>query len=313
MALAMSCFRVWRPEPGASGPVALNKKLCVVRGFQMTTDIIDHREIITAAAVGHGTALIGMTLPAIAKAKTRTRGNGAYKTEYKGGNARPLFEALEQHAREKDGWERSMGATLALLKQAHDMIEHAEDVIFSQEKRIRQLEKAATTDELTGMLNRRGFYDAFNGEIERCSRGLVKGGLLVLIDLDNFKNINDTHGHLAGDAALRLVGRTLRAEIRAMDAAARLGGDEFVLLLSHATKSDAAARAQNIGWKLNNLSLAWYGEEIPVRASLGLKGFGAGDTAEAIFSAADAGLYEQKEARKSLVETAAPAEHAAGM
>ncbi len=278
----------------------------------MTTEIINQREILTAAAVSTGTALANLTLPAI-KAKTRSRKNGAgarpegFKTEYKAGDAQAfsqslhesLFAALEQHAREKDGWERSMSATLALLKQAHGMIEHAEDVIFNQEKRIRELEKVATTDELTGMLNRRGFYDAFTGDIERCNRGLIKGGLLVLIDLDNFKNINDTYGHLAGDAALRLVGRTLKNEVRAMDAAARLGGDEFVLLLSHTTKGDAASRAQNIGWKLNNLSLAWYGEEIPVRASLGLKGFGPGDTAEIIFNAADEGLYEQKEIRKS--------------
>lgn len=283
----------------------------------MTTETINQRDMLTAAAINTGAALANMALPAMKAPKLRSRKNGAgakpddLKSAYRAGEAqqlnKSLFESLEQHAREKDGWERSMSATLALLKQAHDMIEHAEDVIFHQEKRIRELEKVATTDELTGMLNRRGFYDAFTGEIERCNRGLIKGGLLVLIDLDNFKNINDTYGHLAGDAALRLVGRTLKNEIRAMDAAARLGGDEFVLLLSHTTKLDAAARAQNIGWKLNNLSLAWQGEEIPVRASLGLKGFGAGDTAEIIFNAADAGLYEQKEIRKSS-KAHAPAE-----
>ncbi len=286
----------------------------------MTTEIINQREILTAAAVSTGTALANLTLPAI-KGKTRGRKSGAgarpegFRTEYKAGDAQPqaLFEALERHAHEKDGWERSMSATLALLKQAHDMIEQAETVIFNQEKRIRELEKVATTDELTGMLNRRGFYDAFTGDLERCNRGLIKGGLLVLIDLDNFKSINDTYGHLAGDAALRLVGRTLKNEIRAMDAAARLGGDEFVLLLSHTTKDDAAARAQSIGWKLNNLSLAWYGEVIPVRASLGLKGFSAGDTADIIFNAADAGLYEQKEIRKGSKENASAEEQSASV
>lgn len=274
----------------------------------MTTEIINHREISAAAA---GTALIGITLPgeeyrANGKAIKKTRGRKRpenfrleFKPAEKQNDSQSLFDVLEKHAREKDGWERSMSATLALLKQAHNMIELAEDTIFAQEQRIRQLEKMATTDELTGMLNRRGFYDAFTSDLDRCNRGLIKGGLLVLIDLDNFKSINDTYGHLAGDAALRLVGRTLKTEIRAMDAAARLGGDEFVLLLSHTTKRDAAARAQNIGWKLNNLSLAWYGDEIPVRASLGLKGFAAGDTADMIFNAADAGLYEQKEARRN--------------
>lgn len=239
--------------------------------FKMTTEIVNHRTISAAAVV-------------------------------KASSASSLFDVLERHEREKEGWDRSMSATLALLKQAHNMIEAAEDKIFTQEQRIRQLEKVATTDELTEMLNRRGFYDAFSGELDRCQRGLIKGGLLVLIDLDNFKMINDTYGHLAGDAVLRLVGRTLKAEIRAMDCAARLGGDEFVLLLSHTTKRDAASRAQNIGWKLNNLSLAWNGAEIAVRASLGLKDFSAGDKADMIFNAADQGLYQQKEARRSSKE-----------
>ena len=267
----------------------------------MTTDIINHREMVNAMnGVSVAAGALALPVSGVKEKKARTRKRpDSYKLEYKPADAKSLFEKLEQHAREKDGWERSMSATLALLKQAHTMIEQAEDTIFAQEKRIRQLEKVATTDELTGMLNRRGFYDAFTGELDRCQRGLVKGGLLVLIDLDNFKMINDTYGHLAGDAALRLVGRTLKNEIRSMDCAARLGGDEFVLLLSHTTKRDAAARAQNIGWKLNNLSLAWYGEEIPVRASLGLKDFSAGDKPDMIFNAADAGLYEQKEMRKT--------------
>lgn len=246
----------------------------------MTTDIINDKEMIAAAIAATGATL--------AKSSSH-RTNGKSQT---------LFEVLDQHALDKEGWERSTAATLALLKQAHHMIEQAEDTIFTQAQRIRHLETVATTDELTGMLNRRGFYDAFHADLDRCNRGLIKGGLMVLIDLDNFKNINDTYGHLAGDAALRLVANTLKAEIRAMDSAARLGGDEFVLLLSHTNKRDAAARAQSIGWKLNNLSLVWNGEEIPVRASLGLKEFVAGEAADTIFNAADKGLYQQKEARK---------------
>ncbi|QQG36899.1 MAG: GGDEF domain-containing protein [Micavibrio aeruginosavorus] len=277
----------------------------------MTTEIVKSREIAVAAAVA-GAALTGITLAGDVhrtNGKLSGRKGKAAKNhppaglEYKPADAQTLFATLEQHQREKEGWDRSMSATLALLKQAHNMLEQAETRIFEQEQRICQLEKVATTDELTGLLNRRGFYDAFSGEIERCNRGLVQSGLLVLIDLDNFKMINDTYGHLAGDAALRLVARTLKTEIRAMDSAARLGGDEFVLLLSHTSKRDAASRAQTIGWKLNNLSLAWYGEEIPVRASLGLKDFRAGDKAEMIFNAADAGLYEQKESRKGSRES----------
>ncbi len=209
-----------------------------------------------------------------------------------------LRALLEKKEAEQDGQSRTMCATVALLKYAHKMIERAEGVIEAQENRIAQLEDIATSDDLTGLKNRRGFFDAFVRELDRCERGFSSGGLLILIDLDNFKAINDTHGHLAGDACLRLVARTLQSEIRQMDIAARLGGDEFVLLLSNTSKERAAGRAQELAWQLNHLSLAWYGEGLPVRASLGLRAYGAGDKAEKIFNDADIALYADKRGKK---------------
>jgi diguanylate cyclase (GGDEF)-like protein len=119
-----------------------------------------------------------------------------------------------------------------------------------------------------------------------------------MIDLDNFKTINDSFGHQAGDACLRLVGQALQSEVRAMDIAARLGGDEFVLLLVNTTKEDAAARVQDIAARLNRLSLAWDGDEIRVGASFGLESYKAGDVCEKIFSAADLSMYASKNDRK---------------
>ena len=203
----------------------------------------------------------------------------------------------ENHELEREGWKRSMSATVALLRHAQMMIERAEGIIKNQETRISVLENIATTDELTGICNRRGFFDKFMQELDRCERGLSGGGLLILVDLDNFKMINDTFGHMAGDACLRLVARTLSENIRAMDTAARLGGDEFVLLLSDTTRTLAASRAQNLAWQLSNLSLGWYGDVIPVRASLGLKSYAKGETPEAIFSEADHQLYGMKASR----------------
>lgn len=168
-----------------------------------------------------------------------------------------------QEAAEGAALQRTLSNTIALLKQAHLMIEKAEEKISAQNKRIARLERVATTDELTGLTNRRGFYEAFVRELDRCDRGMSSGGLLILIDLDNFKSANDTYGHLAGDACLRLMGRTLFNEVRAMDVAARLGGDEFVLLLSNTTKCEAAKRAQELAARLNNLAVAWYGKKSP--------------------------------------------------
>lgn len=209
------------------------------------------------------------------------------------------------HSLEMDGWSRKMSATLAYLKHTQDMLNTAETKIARQQERITLLENLATTDDLTGIKNRRGFYEAFLRELDCADRGISKGGLLVMIDLDNFKSINDAYGHLAGDAVLKLVAKTLGAEIRRMDVAARLGGDEFVLLLGNTTTDDATPRAQKMAWQLNNLSLAWNGHIIPVHASTGLKAFTGGDRAETILNSADGTLYAMKAERKILKDSEA--------
>lgn len=144
----------------------------------------------------------------------------------------------------------------------------------------------AFTDVLTGLRNRRGLATALAGEINRCRNGVSGDGLLVMIAVDSFSSVCDTHGPMAGEACLRLVARTLAGEIRACDTAARIAGDEFVLLLSNTGKDRAAGRARELAWRLGNLSVAWYGDEIPVRASLGMRSCGAGDDPDSILAAA---------------------------
>ncbi len=199
---------------------------------------------------------------------------------------------------ERDGWWRTMSAGMAVIKYLCTLAEQAEHKIASLEERIAKLEQLATSDELTSLLNRRGFFDAFAKEMDRTNRGHSEGGLLILVDLDNFKMINDTHGHQAGDAALRLVAKALSADIRVMDACARIGGDEFVLLLANTERTKALVRAQNMIKKLNSLTLVWFGTEIPVRASLGLKDYKPGDQIDAIFGEADSRLYDVKRSNK---------------
>ncbi len=263
----------------------------------MTTDRIKEQDIAKAAAK-RGKGNIYSRLNGGRKMFSATRQNATFgKKEEKSNNSESLLALLKEKEREHAGQERFISATMSLLKQANTMIERAEEKLTAQEGRIAHLENLTTTDELTGLQNRRGFYQTFTRELDRCVRGQSQGGLLVLIDLDNFKHINDTYGHLAGDAALRLVARTLTETIRLMDVAARLGGDEFVLLLSNTTKKEAASRGQDLAWQLNNLSLAWYGQEIPVRASVGFRSYKAGDKAEKIFNEADTELYANKRER----------------
>lgn len=152
-------------------------------------------------------------------------------------------------------------------------------------------------------MNRRGFFQAFERELDRTTRKKSRGGLVIMIDLDNFKTINDTYGHPAGDAALQLIGKTLSEDIRNMDVAARLGGDEFALLFADARREDTLERAQKLIWKLNHLSLPWYGTDIPVRASLGIKEYTGADTVQAVFDAVDIEMYASKRSNKEKEET----------
>lgn len=187
-----------------------------------------------------------------------------------------------------------------LLRQAQEIITRFETRITEQTNRIEELKRLSTTDELTGITNRRGFMQAFARELDRVNRDKSQGGLLIMIDLDNFKSINDAYGHEAGDAALKVIASTLASDIRTMDIVGRLGGDEFTILFVNTTRKDALERAQFLIKKLNNISFIWKGTEIDVRASLGLKEYGKGSKAENIFSAADASMYENKQQLKNI-------------
>ncbi len=200
----------------------------------------------------------------------------------------------EKENTSKDGLWRLLSTTMAILNHAHLELEAAHCEVQDLQARILELEAQNTTDLLTGLKNRRGFEEAFAAEIDRVNRGQSKGGILVMIDLDNFKAINDEHGHAAGDAALKLVSEALLGEIRAMDTAARLGGDEFVLLLSNARKEDILSRIQTMATRLNRLSLVWYGSDIAVRGSIGIKDFKKGEVPADIVQAADAAMYADK-------------------
>ena len=216
-------------------------------------------------------------------------------------DANQAFSYLSNHESEKESWWRSMSMTLTLLKQAQHMIAASKEHIEAQEERIKELEKLATTDALTNLNNRRGFIDAFERELDRVQRGKSQGGLLMMIDLDNFKAINDIHGHQAGDAALKLVAKTLKEKVRTMDVVSRHGGDEFAVLLVNTDRTKILSRTQNMIKALNELSFEYNETVIPVRASIGLKEFSEHTNPESILDAADQSMYANKQQLKKKV------------
>jgi diguanylate cyclase (GGDEF)-like protein len=170
--------------------------------------------------------------------------------------------------------------------------------IAKKDEYISALQALLTTDELTLITNRRGFFDHFDHELDRVQRGLSKGGILMMIDLDNFKAINDTYGHNTGDAALKLVAKTLTSYIRKMDCAARLGGDEFVILFVNADRDQSLDRAQKLARKLNRLILKHDGHRIGIKASLGIKSYEKGDSVTSVLGHADTAMYNDKKDKK---------------
>jgi|TARA_R110002126_G_scaffold13118_4_gene56977 diguanylate cyclase (GGDEF)-like protein len=209
------------------------------------------------------------------------------------------IETLLNNKANTSNWGAFTTKALSIFHTMRMNLKEAQQVIADQQKEIMILEKLADTDFLTGLANRRQFERSFNMEIERVNRGKSRGGLLVMIDLDNFKQINDQHGHQAGDECLKLVADLLENETRSLDVAARLGGDEFVVIFADADADIAIDRTQEIGQKLNQLCLNWNGKKIEIRASLGLRKFAKGDNVKGIMSAADDTLYQEKENNKN--------------
>ncbi len=171
-----------------------------------------------------------------------------------------------------------------LLAWAHDLSAAAHERVMTLEQRIAHLETMVSSDELTGLLNRRGFLGAFTRANASATRG-GPGGVIIVCDLDGFKQVNDLLGHARGDEVLRQVGGILRRRIRKMDAAARFGGDEFALMLDGASLATAKRKCQYLARDINTIGLG---------ASFGLAAFDGGESEESALHRADMAMYEEK-------------------
>jgi len=163
----------------------------------------------------------------------------------------------------------------------------------AMERRLRDL---ATIDDLTGALNRRAFFDVASQEIERAGRYATPVSV-VMIDLDHFKQVNDRHGHAAGDAALRLTAAAMNASLREVDRLGRLGGEEFAVLLPQTPLAGAIEVAERLRRAIAQVAVPV--EPAPatlhLTASLGVAEHRLGTLGpDAVLNRADAALYRAK-------------------
>jgi diguanylate cyclase (GGDEF)-like protein len=172
----------------------------------------------------------------------------------------------------------------------------------------RRMEEMAATDKLTGLLNRQAsaiVVDKVMAEYRREPRPVS----VLLADVDHFKEINDRHGHLAGDAALRSVAETLHGGLRGSDIAVRWGGEEFLLMLRGCDLSEAEWIAEKLRAAVEQAPLGERGLRTTI--SIGVAEYDGKETADHWFNRADAALYRAKNAGRNRV-VADPAAAAAG-
>lgn len=166
----------------------------------------------------------------------------------------------------------------------------------------RALHHEATHDALVDLVNYREFHNRLTQVATQSARDHQPYALLF-VDLDHFKEINDTAGHAAGDEMLRRIGLLLRAQIRTTDTAARMGGDEFAVLLPNCPRRHAEEIAGNIMASVRDLALQWEGKTFHVGTSIGVAYTNAGefDTAT-ILKAADSACYAAKRSGRNRIE-----------
>ena len=166
------------------------------------------------------------------------------------------------------------------------------------------LSRQAHTDAMTGLANRRELTARLHDELERAARNETSLSFLV-VDVDDFKSINDGHGHQAGDEAIKAVASLLAGSVRETIWRCRFGGEEFVVLLPGARMKNAKATAEKLRLAIEALEVRiGAGVTIRLTASFGIAEFPTYATADALFSAADSALYQAKRAGKNRVATA---------
>ncbi|MDG4554965.1 MAG: diguanylate cyclase [Candidatus Competibacter sp.] len=181
-----------------------------------------------------------------------------------------------------------------LFSIIHDITERT-----AQERKLRHL---ATTDPLTGLANRRQFLEQFGLELERFKR-YAKPVALLMVDLDHFKQVNDQHGHAAGDAVLRHFAALARQALRKIDRIGRLGGEEFGALLPGTDEEGARQLAERLRKQVAESPAAAETGKIGFTVSIGITLFAPADTrTDSILSRADHALYRAKNAGRNRVE-----------
>ena len=236
-----------------------------------------------------------------------------------GAHAGRFQQVTAQHAQEieqADTLEGLAGVVQAMLEdtrtvqvavaQSHERLQAEGNKAAALESRVRELEGElkrlsgeVSTDMLTQVSNRRGLMQAFELESARCQREPGTAMAVGLIDIDNFKRLNDTLGHAAGDLALQTLAAAMRDRLRPADHLARFGGEEFVVLMPGTAVDEASRVLTRLQRSLSEALFLHEGREVFVTFSAGVTAWRSGEALEPALERADEALYEAKRTGKN--------------
>lgn len=203
----------------------------------------------------------------------------------------PAYETIEEY--KIQGYnDKNKGSAYLLLSILSGKIS-----VELHNKLLEQI-KLTLTDSLTNIYNRLYFDDLIKQEVERSNRCSVNLSLAV-IDIDNFKKINDTYGHDVGDAVIKNIAGILTNKVRCIDTVCRYGGDEFVVVMPETTLENAQILAERLRRSVEETSINTKQGELKCTISVGISEFRGGE--EILFKDADKKLYEAKKNGRNMV------------
>ncbi|MFC5547994.1 GGDEF domain-containing protein [Massilia aerilata] len=215
-------------------------------------------------------------------------------------NIEDLNAVLEEVLRETRAVQAEALASRDRMVAAHQEVQEAASRIKELEAKLQHMSELVREDQLTGSLNRRGLDDVFERESARADR---RGTPLcvALLDLDNFKKLNDTYGHLAGDKALRHLVKVVKDTLRSMDVIARFGGEEFLILLPETNVEAAAAAMVRVQRELTRHFFLHDNEKMLITFSCGVALRHQNEDQAALMLRADRAMYQAKTSGKNRV------------
>ena len=182
------------------------------------------------------------------------------------------------------------------LKMLMDEVQRLREDLRQAQTRVGYLEKLADEDSLVPVANRRAFVRELSRMAAFAERYNAPSSVLYF-DINGFKQINDKHGHAAGDAALTHVAALLAEHIRESDIVGRLGGDEFGVILAQSDQANAAEKAASLATLITKSSVDWQGVALKLSVSYGAYTFSGGENAGEALAHADRAMYAQKQAK----------------